>query len=93
MSHDGGAIGRFVETRPPAGLGSKSDAFTAVYQDTFSRIVLADQDVRTVLNDETPRLRVLAASRSPSGLQDLRQDVIRDLTVRVLADLALARDG
>jgi multiple sugar transport system substrate-binding protein len=48
-----------IETRPPAGLGSETDKFTEVYQDTFSRIVLQDQDIPTVLNDEAPLLQRL----------------------------------
>jgi multiple sugar transport system substrate-binding protein len=48
-----------VQTLPPAGLGSRSDDFTAVYQDTFRRIVLANEDIRTVLNEEAVRLQHL----------------------------------
>jgi multiple sugar transport system substrate-binding protein len=60
-----------IETRPPAGLGSESDAFTAVYQDTFSRIVLDGQDIRAVLNDEAPRLQSLVDDKgAPCWLPD-----------------------
>jgi multiple sugar transport system substrate-binding protein len=48
---------RGVETGPPTGLGSKTDAFTQIYQDTFSRIVLDNEDIGTVLNYETPLLQ------------------------------------
>jgi multiple sugar transport system substrate-binding protein len=53
------ADARGVQTLPPAGLGSRSDDFTAVYQDTFRRIVLGNEDIRTVLNEEAPRLQQL----------------------------------
>jgi multiple sugar transport system substrate-binding protein len=46
-----------IETSPPTGLGSETDAFTEVYQDAFSRIVVQDQDIRTVLNDDASRLQ------------------------------------
>ncbi len=36
----------------PAGLGDQGGAFSKVYSDTFERIVLAGQDIRTVLDDE-----------------------------------------
>jgi multiple sugar transport system substrate-binding protein len=36
-----------VESGPPTGLGSKTVAFTEIYQDTFSRIVLDNQDIGT----------------------------------------------
>jgi multiple sugar transport system substrate-binding protein len=54
-----GAAARGVQTVPPAGLGSRSDDFTAVYQDTFRRIVLGNEDIRTVLNEEAARLQQL----------------------------------
>src|SRR5438093_1972421 len=44
-------------------------------------------------NDEPPRLRVLAAPGGASGLKDLRNDVLRHRTIRVLADLALRDDS
>jgi multiple sugar transport system substrate-binding protein len=43
----------------PVGLGSTSDQFTLVYQDTFTRIVLRGEDVQTVLNDEAGKLQAL----------------------------------
>jgi multiple sugar transport system substrate-binding protein len=48
---------RGIPTRPPVGLGAETDEFTMVYQDTFNRIVLHDEDIRAVLDDETPRLQ------------------------------------
>jgi multiple sugar transport system substrate-binding protein len=48
-----------VESVPPAGLGSRADDFTSVYQDTFARIVLHGEDIPTVLNDEAVRLQQL----------------------------------
>jgi multiple sugar transport system substrate-binding protein len=43
----------------PVGLGTTSDQFTLVYQDTFTRIVLRNEDIRTVLDDEAGRLQGL----------------------------------
>ncbi len=43
----------------PVGLGTKSDQFTLAYQDTFTRIVLRNEDVQTVLNDEASKLQDL----------------------------------
>ena len=50
----------------PVGLGSKSDQFTLVYQDTFTRIILRNEDIQTVLNDEAGKLQVLLnAAQAP----------------------------
>ena len=43
----------------PAGLGSKGGDFSKVYSDTFERIVLAGQDIRTVLNDQKGKLSAI----------------------------------
>lgn len=43
----------------PSGLGPDGDDFTAVYQDTFARIVLRGEDIATVLEAEVPRLQAL----------------------------------
>jgi len=43
----------------PVGLGSTSDQFTLAYQDTFTRIVLRNEDIQTVLNDEAGKLQTL----------------------------------
>jgi multiple sugar transport system substrate-binding protein len=56
------ADARGVQTVPPAGLGARSDDFTAAYQDTFRRIVLANEDIRTVLNEEAVRLQQLVTA-------------------------------
>ena len=41
----------------PVGLGDLGGKFNAVYVDTFERIVLANQDVREVLDDQAEALR------------------------------------
>jgi multiple sugar transport system substrate-binding protein len=46
-----------IETTLPAGLGVQTDQFTKVYQDAFGRIVVHDQDIQTVLDEETPVLQ------------------------------------
>lgn len=43
----------------PVGLGDLGGKFNAVYVDSFERIVLADQDVRTVLDEQAVALRDL----------------------------------
>lgn len=43
----------------PVGLGDLGGKFNAVYVDSFERIVLAGQDVRTVLDDQADTLRKL----------------------------------
>ena len=48
-----------VQTVLPAGLGTRADEFTAIYQKTFQRIVLDGEDIRTVLEDEAARLQEL----------------------------------
>ncbi|HEY4027019.1 MAG TPA: ABC transporter substrate-binding protein [Candidatus Dormibacteraeota bacterium] len=49
----------------PVGLGSKSDQFTLTYQDTFTRIVLHNEDIQTVLNDQATKLQdLLNAARA-----------------------------
>jgi multiple sugar transport system substrate-binding protein len=61
-----------VETLLPE-LGSQADAFTIVYQDTFTRIVLRDEDIATVLNDEAPRLqRLVDLAKAPCWRPDPR---------------------
>lgn len=46
-----------VESVPPVGLGSSTDDFTTVYQETFARIVLHGEDITTVLDEEAARLQ------------------------------------
>jgi multiple sugar transport system substrate-binding protein len=48
-----------VETLQPAGLGSRGNDFTTIYQDTFKRIILNSEDIRTVLDDEVGPLQKL----------------------------------
>jgi multiple sugar transport system substrate-binding protein len=43
----------------PVGLGNKSDQFTLAYQDTFTRIILRNEDIQTVLTDEASKLQTL----------------------------------
>lgn len=43
----------------PMGLGDKGGQFNQVYIDTFERIILAGQDIRTVLDDQAETLRTL----------------------------------
>ena len=50
----------------PVGLGAKSDQFTLTYQDTFTRIILRNEDIQTVLNDEAGKLQaLLTAANAP----------------------------
>lgn len=46
-----------IETMAPAGLGARGDEFDTVYKETFARIVLHREDIRTVLDDETAKLQ------------------------------------
>ena len=48
-----------MRVKLPVGLGTTSDQFTLAYQDTFTRIILRDQDIQAVLNDEATRLQNL----------------------------------
>ena len=43
----------------PAGLGGKGGDFNRIFIDSFERIVLAGQDIRTVLDDQRPRLAAI----------------------------------
>ena len=43
----------------PAGLGGKRGDFNRIFIDSFERIVLAGQDIRTVLDDQRPRLAAI----------------------------------
>ena len=43
----------------PAGLGSKGGDFNRVFVDSFKRIVLAGQDIRTVLDDQKGKLAAI----------------------------------
>ena len=48
-----------IETLPPEGLGAGVDAFNAVYQDAFNRIVVHGEDIGTVLEADASRLQQL----------------------------------
>lgn len=48
-----------VATQPPVGLGADAESFSAVYRETFARIVLQHQDMLTVLNEESAKLQQL----------------------------------
>jgi multiple sugar transport system substrate-binding protein len=43
----------------PAGLGDKGGDFNRVFVDSFERIVLAGQDIRTVLDDQKGTLEAI----------------------------------
>lgn len=43
----------------PAGLGSKGGDFNRVFVDSFERIVLAGQDIKTVLNEQKKTLQAI----------------------------------
>lgn len=59
----------------PAGLGAKSGEFSSLYREAFERIVLANQDIKTVLNDIKPRLQaVMDASGAPCWAPDAPSD-------------------
>ncbi|MGH1416078.1 MAG: ABC transporter substrate-binding protein [Pelagimonas sp.] len=61
----GGAVAKMsgsADANPgllPAGLGSKGGEFNRVFVDTFERIVLANQDIRTVLDDQKGALAAI----------------------------------
>ena len=50
----------------PVGLGGKSDQFTLAYQDTFTRIILRNEDIQTVLNEEASKLQTLLTAANAS---------------------------
>lgn len=61
----GGAVAKMsgsADANPgllPAGLGSKGGDFNRVFVDSFERIVLGGQDIRTVLNDQKKTLQAI----------------------------------
>lgn len=61
----GGAVAKMsgaADANPgllPAGLGSKGGDFNRVFVDAFERIVLANQDIRTVLDDQKGALEAI----------------------------------
>jgi len=55
----------------PAGLGDKGGDFNRVFVDSFERIVLAGQDIRTVLDDQKGRLAaIMEESGAPCWAPD-----------------------
>jgi multiple sugar transport system substrate-binding protein len=55
----------------PAGLGDKGGDFNRVFVDSFERIVLGGQDIRTVLNDQKKTLsRIMTESGAPCWAPD-----------------------
>ncbi len=55
----------------PAGLGEKGGDFSRVYVDTFERIVLGNQDIRTVLDEQAEVLRgIMEATGAPCWAPD-----------------------
>jgi len=61
----GGAVAKMsgsADANPgllPAGLGAKGGDFNRVFVDSFERIVLGGQDIRTVLNDQKKALQAI----------------------------------
>lgn len=59
----------------PMGLGDKGGQFNQVYNDTFERIILAGQDIRTVLDDQAEVLRALMVeANAPCWAPDAASD-------------------
>lgn len=55
----------------PAGLGDKGGDFNQVFVDSFERIVLANQDIKTVLNDQKKTLQnIMNESGAPCWAPD-----------------------
>ncbi len=55
----------------PAGLGDKGGDFNRVFVDTFERIILARQDIRTVLDDQKGKLAaIMTATGAPCWAPD-----------------------
>ena len=59
----------------PAGLGDMGGDFNRVYVDTFERIILAGQDIRTVLDDQKGRLAaIMEETGAPCWAPDAPSD-------------------
>lgn len=55
----------------PAGLGDKGGDFNRVFVDSFERIILGGQDIRTVLDDEKTKLAaIMQATGAPCWAPD-----------------------
>jgi multiple sugar transport system substrate-binding protein len=65
LNAEAGVAAKYVSNRSsvvallPVGLGARSDQFTLAYQDAFTRIVLRNEDIQTVLNDQAGKLQDL----------------------------------
>jgi multiple sugar transport system substrate-binding protein len=65
LNAEAGVAAKYASTKNavvallPVGLGTTSDQFTLAYQDTFTRIILRNEDIQTVLNDEASKLQSL----------------------------------
>jgi len=77
----GGAIAKMsgsADANPgllPAGLGDKGGEFNRVFVDSFERIVLGGQDIRTVLDDQKGTLAaIMEASGAPCWAPDAPSD-------------------
>ncbi len=59
----------------PVGLGDLGGKFNQVYIDTFERIVLGGQDVKTVLDEQAGALRaIMAEAKAPCWAPDAASD-------------------
>lgn len=59
----------------PMGLGEKGGQFSQIYSDTFERIVLGGQDIRTVLDEQAEALRALMVeANAPCWAPDTASD-------------------
>ncbi len=59
----------------PMGLGDKGGQFSQIYTDTFERIILGGQDVRTVLDEQAEVLRALMIeANAPCWAPDVASD-------------------
>lgn len=59
----------------PAGLGEMGGDFNRVYVDTFERIILGGQDIRTVLDDQKGRLaEIMQETGAPCWAPDAPSD-------------------
>jgi multiple sugar transport system substrate-binding protein len=59
----------------PVGLGELGGQFSQVYTDTFERIALAGQDIRTVLDDQAETLReIMEEAGAPCWAPDAPSD-------------------
>ncbi len=77
----GGAVSKMAgsaDANPgllPAGLGAKGGEFSQLYTETFERIVLANQDIRRVLDDHKVRLQaIMDETGAPCWAPDAASD-------------------